>query len=186
MPAAALAEDRVDKADRTRRSSFRCDSTFPCLRFSRTMSADLIFPMGNCEARIPTDRGCSENHLWLKQGPVGLRVGFTSYSVRLLRDVYFLGWSVDPHTDVRKNTEIGEIESSKAISSLYAPFDGRILGFNENLLDDPSIINADNYGEGWLFDFESTAELITPEEYLQLLEAGWDDDQQLMKGQINW
>ena len=73
--------------------------------------------MGNYEARIPTDRGYSENHLWLKRGTAGFRVGFTSYSVRLLQDVYFLDWLIDPYTDVHKKMEIGEIESSKAIST---------------------------------------------------------------------
>ncbi len=149
------------------------------------MSEDLVFMMGNYEARVPTDRHYSENHLWLKQSPVGYRVGFTSYSVRLLQDVYFLAWNVDPHTNVCKKMEIGEIESSKAISTLYAPFDGRILDFNENLLDDPSTINTDNYDKGWLFGFESTAELLAPTEYFKLLEAGWDNDQRLLKGQIN-
>ena len=149
------------------------------------MSADLVFMMGNYAARIPTDRSYSENHLWLKPGPIGLRVGLTSYLVRLMQDVYFLAWYIDPHTNVRKKMEIGEIESSKAIASLYAPFDGRVLAFNESLLDDPSVIATDNYDAGWLYEFESTDELLTPAEYLKVLEAGWDNDQRLLKGQTD-
>lgn len=149
------------------------------------MPEDLVFMMGQYEARVPVDRRYSENHLWLQECDDGYRVGFTAYSVRLLQDVYFLDWSIDPDTTVRKKQEIGEIESSKALSSLYAPFDGRVVEFNENLLDDPSTINTDNYGEGWLFRFQSDGELLTPQQYLDVLEDGWEDAQRLLKGQIN-
>lgn len=149
------------------------------------MADDLVFMMGQYEARIPVDRSYSENHLWLqKQGEV-YRVGFTAYSVRLLQDVYFLDWSIDPDTPVQHKKEIGEIESSKALSTLYAPFDGKVLQFNEALLDDPSAINTDNYGTGWLYEFETDATPLTPEEYIALLEAGWEDTQRHLKGQIN-
>ena len=149
------------------------------------MTEDLVFMMGKFEARIPCDRQYAENHLWLQRSAVGFRVGFTSYSVRLLQDVYFLEWSIEPGTTVNKKQEIGEIESSKALSTLYAPFDGRIAGFNENLLDDPSAINTDNYGKGWLFEFELTADLVEPAEYLKILEGGWDETQRILKGQLH-
>ena len=149
------------------------------------MAADLFFMMGQYEARIPTDRFYARNHLWLQNGGDGFRVGFTAYSVRLLQDVYFLDWTIDSQTEVRDKQEIGEIESSKALSSLYAPFAGRVLEFNEQLLDDPSAINTDNYGTGWLFDFQTTEMLLNPDEYVQLLDAGWDETQRHLKGQMN-
>ena len=162
------------------------------------MTDELLFMMGNYEARIPTDRLYSENHLWLQpaydevssgpsleeRGSI-YQVGFTAYSVRLLQDVYFLDWSVDAETAVRQKQEIGEIESSKALSTLYAPQEGHILEFHEELLDDPSAINTDNYGDGWLYRFQSKAELLTPEQYVELLTAGWEKTQQLLKGQMN-
>ena len=149
------------------------------------MADDLVFMMGKYAARIPVDRHYSENHLWLQESDGEFRVGFTAYSVRLLQDVYFLEWSIDPETEVKKRREIGEIESSKALSSLYAPYDGRVLEFNERLLDDPSAINTDNYGRGWLFRFRTTARLLDAGEYLELLEKGWDDTQRMLKGQLN-
>ena len=152
------------------------------------MSDDLIFLMGKYEARIPTDRWYAPNHLWLKSteanGGPPFRVGFTSYSVRMLQDVYFLEWSIDPNTEVQERQEIGEIESSKAVSSLYTPCAGKLLAFNEELLNDPSAINADNYGGGWLFELDTEAQLLTPEDYLKRLDAGWEKDQRLIKGQI--
>src|SRR5262245_21004706 len=102
------------------------------------MSDELVFMMGQYPARIPADRSYARNHLWLQPSGNVFRVGFTAYSVRLLQDVYFLEWSIDPDTQVRAKQTLGEIESSKALSMLYAPFDGRVLEFNEALLNDPS------------------------------------------------
>ena len=66
--------------------------------------SDRTFLMGKYEARIPTDRVYSDNHLWLQADgePNQYRVGFTAYSVRLLQDVYFLEWSIDAHSAVHK------------------------------------------------------------------------------------
>lgn len=149
------------------------------------MADDLVFMMGQYEARVPGDRLYSKNHLWLKPDGEHFQVGFTSYSVRLLQDVYFLDWGIDPDTPVREKQEIGEIESSKALSSLYAPFEGHVVGFNELLLDDPSGINTDGYGNGWLFTFATDATLLTPEDYVKVLEDGWENTQRMLKGQVN-
>lgn len=150
-----------------------------------TSADDLIFMMGKFEARIPCDRSYVANHMWLQEAAGRFRVGFTSYSVRLLQDVYFLDWDIDPQTEVKAKAEIGQIESSKALSTLYAPLDGRVTEFNEALLDDPSAINVDNYESGWLFEFETQADMLTPQQYLQVLEDGWDETQRVLKGQLN-
>jgi len=149
------------------------------------MPDELIFMMGKYEARIPADRLYSRNHLWLKPDGLRYQVGFTAYSVRLLQDVYFLDWGIDSNTAVREKQDIGEIESSKALSTLYAPCDGTVGEFNDLLLDDPSGINTDGYGDGWLFTFETDAELMSPEDYRKLLEESWEDTQRVIKGQIN-
>lgn len=149
------------------------------------MADELLFMMGKYEARIPSDRLYSKNHLWLKPDGQFYQVGFTAYSVRLLKDVYFLGWSIDPNTMVRHQQEIGEVESSKAISSLYAPFEGQVIDFNPRVLDDPSVINTDGYGQGWLYTFESAEQPLTPADYLKLLEGTWDATQRMLKGQAN-
>jgi glycine cleavage system H protein len=141
--------------------------------------------MGKYAARIPADRRYSSNHLWLLPTGNLYRVGFTAYSVRLLQDVYFLNWSIDPDTPVRVKQEIGEIESSKAVSTLYAPCSGRVVVFNEKLLNDPSVINTDNYHAGWLYEFETDGELLSPGQYIELLSAGWEKTQQMIKGQMN-
>ncbi|MGE5192231.1 MAG: glycine cleavage system protein H, partial [Deltaproteobacteria bacterium] len=153
--------------------------------YGKQMPDDLEFMMGKYAARSPGDRRYASNHLWLKPAGNRFRVGFTAYSVRLLQDVYFLNWSIDTDTRVRFKQEIGEIESSKAVSSLYAPCDGRVVVFNEKLLNDPSVINTDNYESGWLYEFETEAELLTPPAYVDLLASGWEKTQQMIKGQMN-
>lgn len=149
------------------------------------MAEPLLFLMGKFEARIPVDRTYFESHLWVLPQSDLLRVGFTSYAVRLLQDVYFLDWQIDADTSVSKKQAIGEIESSKAVSTMYAPADGRIVRFNEALLNDPSLINADNYDKGWLYEFSTAQPSLSPAEYVRVLEAGWEQTQRLLKNQFN-
>lgn len=142
--------------------------------------------MGQYRAEIPTEQLYSPRHLWLQSvSDSRYRVGLTAYSVRLLQDVYFLEWSIDPGTAVADRQEIGEVESSKAVSSLFAPCTGNLVTFNEGVLNDPSAINTDNYGEGWLFEMETDATLLTPQEYVAVLADGWDKTQSTIKGQMN-
>ena len=150
------------------------------------MPDDLHFMMGQYRADIPGDRLYSARHMWLQSTPLDtLRVGLTAYSVRLLQDVYFLEWNVNEGTTVEDRQEIGEVESSKAVSALYAPVAGEIIAFNESVLNDPSAINTDNYGTGWLFDIRSDVTLLTPQEYVAVLDEGWEKTQRTIKGQMN-
>jgi glycine cleavage system H protein len=152
------------------------------------MSGELVFMMGQFAAKFPVDRRYAKNHMWAKAAGEGepYRFGFSAYAVRLLQDVYFLEWTVDAGTPLREKQAIGAIESSKAESELYAPMPGRLTEFNDNLLSDPSGINVDPYGEGWLFALEGSGEtLLSPDEYLVHLAASWAIAERTIKGQIN-
>jgi glycine cleavage system H protein len=106
--------------------------------------------------------------------------------VRLLQDVYFLEWSADAGTSLREKQAMGAIESSKAESELYAPMTGRLIEFNDNLLSDPSGINVDTYGAGWLFEMQGSGDvLLAPDEYLAHLRASWAIAERTIKGQMN-
>ncbi len=151
-------------------------------------AAPLIFMMGQFAARFPVDRLYAKNHMWAQpvEGGSRFRFGFSAYAVRLLQDVYFLEWTVDTGAALREKQAVGAIESSKAESELYAPMAGRLAEFNENLLSDPSGINVDAYGDGWLFAIEGPGEsLLSPEEYLVHLAASWAVAERTIKGQIN-
>ena len=148
---------------------------------------NLIFKMGEFEAHFPTDRLYAKNHMWAKQVSENtLRFGLAAYAVRLLQDVYFLDWELAAGTSVRQGDQIGDIESSKAESSLHAPLSGTLSDFNRALLKDPSAINVDKYDTGWLFEMQSDVRtLLSPEKYLEHLEAVWEVTQRTIKGQLN-
>jgi len=116
-----------------------------------------------------------------------LQFGFTAYAVRLLQDVYFLDWLLDAPADLKNGQEIGSIESKKAESSLYSPAAGQLLTFNDELMDDPSAINVDKYGEGWLFTMKTddSSSFMDGKAYLSYLEEVWVKTQRTIKGQLN-
>jgi len=145
------------------------------------------FMMGEYHAEFPADRLYARNHMWALPMENGvLRFGFAAYAVRLLQDVYFLDWMVAEKTPLVDKQEIGQIESQKAEASLYAPTAGTLVRFNAVLLKDPSAINVDKYGDGWLFEMTGGGnELLSPEDYLQHLEAVWEVTQRTIKGQMN-
>ena len=150
------------------------------------MADELVFMMGKFEARLPCDRRYARNHLWCQSVGERHRFGFASYAVRLLQDVYFLEWCVDAAAAVAYRQEIGSIESSKAESALYAPMAGKVVEFNQALLGDPSAINLDNYGAGWLFDMEGDAStMLAADEYVKFLETAWEETQRTIKGQLH-
>ena len=154
-------------------------------RSNDAMSDELIFPMGNYEVRVPCDRLYAKNHMWAMAAGEALRFGFSAYAVRLLQDVYFLDWHVDAGAALTEKQEIGEIESSKAESALYAPIEGTLTEFNAELLTDPSAINVDCYGPGWLFAITgSAAPLLTPQQYVDHLAEAWKVAERTIKGQI--
>ena len=150
------------------------------------MSADRVFMMGKFEAKIPADRHYARNHMWAQACEGGYRCGFSTYAVRLLQDVYFLEWSIDAGSAVRERQAIGSIESSKAESELYAPIAGQLRAFNLDLLGDPSGINLEPYGKGWLFEITGTGEpLLSADQYMDHLREAWKVAERTIKGQIN-
>ncbi len=150
------------------------------------MSHGLVFMMGEFAAEFPADRQYARNHMWAKRQGDVFRFGFTAYAVRLLQDVYFLDWTVDSGTRLAERQEIGAIESKKAESDLFAPIAGQLVSFNEALFADPSWINVDKYGQGWLFEMAGLGDgLMSTAEYVQYLDEVWEVAQRTIKGQLN-
>ncbi|MBI1918358.1 MAG: glycine cleavage system protein H [Planctomycetes bacterium] len=165
------------------------------------MAEDWTFMMGKFPAVLPGDLLYARNHMWCRRGagcqparedgrlaacPTGGRFGFTSYAIRLMQDVYFLEWHLSDGDAVEQLQQIGNIETSKAESALYAPLTGTITAFNKELLKDPSGINVDGYGGGWLFEMDAdAAALLRVDQYHQFLEQGWEKTQRYLKGKIN-
>ncbi len=148
------------------------------------------FAMGEFSAEFPRDRQFATNHMWAKQVAADRwRFGLTAYAVRLLQDVYFLDWVVEPPQQISSRANIGSIESKKAESDLFAPIAGKFVAINEATIADPSLINADTYEDGWLIEIEAdptaTGPLLQPDQYLAHLADAWDVAQRTIKGQAN-
>jgi glycine cleavage system H protein len=146
------------------------------------------FDMGEFTAEFPRDRLYATNHMWASEIAAGVwRFGLTAYAVRLLQDVYFLDWEVEPPQAIKLRAQIGSIESKKAESDLYSPVAGSLSEINELTLDDPSLINADVYGDGWLIEMVTTDidRLLDPDAYAQHLVDAWQVAQRTIKGQAN-
>lgn len=158
--------------------------------FAEDRSEWFTFAMGEFDAEFPRDRSYATNHMWAKHvRGQRWRFGLTAYAVRLLQDVYFLDWIVQPPQQIALRANIGSIESKKAESDLFAPVGGTFAAINESTISDPSLINAATYEDGWLIEIESdrpTAEvLLTPEQYAAHLNEAWDVAQRTIKGQAN-
>ena len=148
----------------------------------------LTFHMGKFPAVLPGDLRYARNHLWAREAQPGRwRFGFTSYAIRLMQDVYFLDWSIDAGDAVTLLQQIGHVETSKAESDLFTPVAGTLAEFNTALLNDPSAINVDGYGAGWLFDIatDDATPLMDVAGYHQHLADNWEKTQRLIKGKIN-
>jgi glycine cleavage system H protein len=146
----------------------------------------MTFMMGKFPAMLPGDlRYAVRNHMWCRESDGRFRFGFTAYALRLMQDVYFLDWQVSAEDAVGQLQQIGHIETSKAVADLFAPISGTIVAFNRELLNDPTPINLDNYGAGWLFEMTGDAgATLTVEEYHQYLDANWEKTQRMIKGHI--
>ena len=150
------------------------------------MPEAMTFLMGKFPAVLPGDLQYAPNHMWCREVDGRRRFGFTAYAVRLMQDVYFLEWVLSGGDAVAYLQQIGHIETSKAVSDLFAPMTGRLTAFNPELLKDPTPINLDNYGAGWLFDMDGDgASLLTVDQYHDFLDKNWEKTQRLIKGKIN-
>ncbi|HJZ93613.1 MAG TPA: glycine cleavage system protein H [Gemmataceae bacterium] len=150
------------------------------------MSEPLAFLMGKFAAILPADRRYCRNHMWCQPGAGGVyRFGFTAYAIRLMQDVYFLDWSVNAGDAVALKQQMGNIETSKAVSDLFAPIGGTLTTINQDVLKDPSQINVDGYGQGWLFEMTGDAGgTLDAQAYHDFLAANWDQTQRILKGQM--
>jgi glycine cleavage system H protein len=155
-----------------------------------TSPDEFTFAMGEYVATFPRDRHYVSNHMWAKSlGSGSWRFGLTTYAVRLLQDVYFLDWLVSVGQSLGHRQMLGSIESKKAESDLFSPIAGVLSGINGEVLSDPSMINADPYGDGWMIEIVASegtdAKLLSPDGYAEHLIQAWDVAQRTIKGQAN-
>lgn len=96
--------------------------------------------------------GYTPEHEWVTDpdSPTA-RVGVTDYAANSLGDVVFLDLP-EVGDEIEAGAECGEIESTKSVSSLFAPVGGTVTAVNQEAIDAPELVNQDPYGRGWLFE----------------------------------
>jgi glycine cleavage system H protein len=104
---------------------------------------------------IPEDLRYTAEHEWVgtREGTESVRVGITDYAQDLLGDIVFVQLP-EPGTAVEAGRALGEVESTKSVSEIFAPITGTVRARNDQLADEPELINSDPYGAGWLVEIE--------------------------------
>jgi glycine cleavage system H protein len=88
-------------------------------------------------------------HEWIALDGDTATVGITDYAADKLGDVVFVELP-GAGSGVTAGQVVGEIESTKSVGELYAPLTGEVVAVNDAVVDDPSLVNSDPFGEGWL------------------------------------
>lgn len=121
---------------------------------------------------IPEDLRYTEDHEWVRVEGEQVRVGITDYAQDALGDVVYVELPAVGDS-VELGGSMGEVESTKSVSDIYAPVAGTVAMVNEALDATPGKLNEDPYGEGWLClidvaDLSQVEALLTAEAYQEL------------------
>ena len=124
----------------------------------------------------PDDRVYAETHEWHKRDGDTVTLGLTQHAVDSLTDITYVEMK-DVGESIDAGGSVGEVESVKTTSDVYLGCAGEIIEVNEKLADDPSILNSDPHGEGWLLvlrpsDPSELDSLMTAEAYGAKVNAG--------------
>ena len=110
-------------------------------------------------------------HEWIAFDGDLVTIGITDFAADALGDVVFVELPA-AGSGVAAGQVCGEIESTKSVGELYAPLTGEVVELNDAVVDDPSLVNSDPFGAGWLIklrvDASATADLLDREAYLAL------------------
>ena len=106
---------------------------------------------------VPEDLRYSAEHEWARRldDSARVRIGVTDFAQDALGDVVFVDLP-QVGDAVAAGDSVGELESTKSVSEMYAPVGGTVAAVNEALADNPALINEDPYGDGWLLEVDLT------------------------------
>jgi glycine cleavage system H protein len=129
---------------------------------------------------VPAELHYTEEHEWVSVDGTTASVGITDYAAQSLGDVVYVSLPA-VGAAVTAGEPCGEVESTKSVSDLYSPVDGEVVEINEELNDDPGLVNAEPYGAGWMFrvrlaagpggEAALPAGLLTPADYDELTKS---------------
>jgi glycine cleavage system H protein len=122
---------------------------------------------------IPEELSYTAEHEWVSAPNADgvVRVGITDLAQDALGDVVYAQMP-EVGTTIKANDVVGEVESTKSVSDIYAPVAGEVVARNEALDTDSALINSDPYGDGWLIEIKLAAadaieSLLSASEYEQ-------------------
>ena len=121
---------------------------------------------------VPEDRRYTTEHEWARLTDGLVRVGITDFAQDALGDVVFVSLP-EVGSRIEQGDKVGEVESTKSVSEIYAPVSGEVSGVNGELTDGPELLNSDPYGRGWICEIRPDDEgavdgLLEPSAYAQL------------------
>jgi len=127
------------------------------------------------ELSLPEDVRYTDDHEWAKDKGGTIRIGISDYAQDQLGDIVFVELP-EVGSTFEKGEEFGTVESVKAVSELYMPMGGEVTAINENLADEPELVNSDPYKGGWMMEIKASdpAEmdaLKTKADYLEMLKG---------------
>ena len=118
-------------------------------------------------AQYPTDLKYTKDHEWARdEGDGKVRIGVTAYAVEQLGDVTLIDLP-KAGSEVGAHDHFGDIESVKTVSELFAPVAGEIVAVNEELEDQPELVNDSPYDQGWMI----VLKVSSPDELGDLMDA---------------
>ncbi len=122
---------------------------------------------------VPDGLVYSKEHEWVKLDGDVATVGITDYAQSSLGDIVYVELP-RVGSALTQFGSIGVVESVKAVSDIFTPVGGEVVGINDGLEADPAAVNRDPYGDGWFYkvkltDVSQTGDLLSPEQYEQLI-----------------
>ena len=122
---------------------------------------------------IPTDLKYTKDHEWVKIENDILVIGITDFAQGELGDIVYV--EVETLNENLNSEEVfGTVEAVKTVSDLFMPISGEIIEYNENLIENPELINRDPYNQGWIIKVKPTElkevdSLINFDEYKKII-----------------
>jgi glycine cleavage system H protein len=110
-------------------------------------------------SNIPADLSYTAEHEWVAAPDAGgaVRIGITDHAQGELGDVVFVQLPQVGET-VEAGAAVGEIESTKSVSDIFAPVAGEVVAVNDRLEDEPAVVNSSPYEDGWLFEVRPSSD----------------------------
>lgn len=124
---------------------------------------------------VPAELKYTKDHEWIRINGDIATIGITHFAQSELGDIVYV--DVDTVDDELDRDEVfGSVEAVKTVSDLFMPLAGEVVEFNEELEDEPEVVNADPYGKGWMIkvkisDMSQVEDLLNADSYKEIIGA---------------